>query len=304
MTTFAFVAAERANHAASTLCRVVGASVSGFYAWLRAIPSRQNRAEADAELRGHISRIFAAKRRVYGAPRIHAELRREGHRHARRRIERLMRDMGLQAQRGRRRRPQTTDSRHDLPVAPNVLGRSFGAERPDTVWLADISYSPTDEGFLYLAAIKDLATREIVGWSMADHLKAGLCIDALVMALQRCRPPRGLLHHSDRGVQLGFKWSSQHLDGGGCDEGWETALGSGATSRVAGVAWPTRRGAAGEPAAVLGGDCGGAVERGRGDGGRRVTCGGGPLVPGGGRDVTQVAGAIREATLRAVSGVR
>src|SRR4051812_612494 len=114
---------------------------------------------------------------------------------------RLMRDMGLQAQRGRRRRPETTDSRHDLPIAPNRLGRPFVAERPDTVWLADISYIPTDEGFLYLAAIKDLATREIVGWSMADHLKAGLCIDALVMALQRCRPPRGLIHHSDRGVQ-------------------------------------------------------------------------------------------------------
>src|SRR4051812_4257269 len=173
------------------LCRVVGASVSGFYAWLRAIPSRQSRAEAEAELRGHIGRIFAAKRRAYGAPRIHAELRREGHRHARRRIERLMRDMGLQAQRGRRRRPQTTDSRHDLPVAPNLLGRSFVAERPDAVWLADISYIPTDEGFLYLAALKDMATREIVGWAMADHLRAGLCLDALVMALQRCRPHGG-----------------------------------------------------------------------------------------------------------------
>jgi putative transposase len=301
---FAFVAAERASHAVATLCRVVGASVSGFYAWLRAIPSRQNRAEADAALRGHISRIFAAKRRVYGAPRIHAELRREGHRHARRRIERLMRDMGLQAQRGRRRRPQTTDSRHDLPVAPNWLGRSFVAERPDTVWLADISYIPTDEGFLYLAALKDLATREIVGWSMADPLKTGLCIDALVMALQRCQPPRGLIHHSDRGVQGGFKWSSQHLDGGGCDEGWETALGSGATSRVAGVAGPTRRGAAGEPAAVLGGDCGGSVERGRGDRGRRVARGGGPLVPGGGRHATDDTCAISEAAIGAVSGVR
>jgi putative transposase len=178
VTTYAFVAAERANHAVATLCRVVGASVSGFYAWLRAIPSRQNRAEADAALRGHISRIFVAKRRVYGAPRIHAELRREGHRHARRRIERLMRDMGLQASRGQRRKPQTTTSRHDQPprpaattsrhdqpprpaattsrhdqpLAPNRLGRSFVAERPDAVWLADISYIPTDEGFLSLAA--------------------------------------------------------------------------------------------------------------------------------------------------------
>jgi putative transposase len=201
VTKFAFVSAERVNHAVTTLCRVVGASVSGFYAWLRAIPTRQSRANADAELRGHIGRIFAAKRRVYGAPRIHAELRRAGRRHSRRRIEQLMRDMGLQAQRGRRRTPRTTDSRHDLAVAPNLLGRPFTAERPDTVWLADISYVATDQGFVSLAAIKDLATREIVGWAMADHLKAGLCIDALVMALQRCRPPRGLIHHSDRGVQ-------------------------------------------------------------------------------------------------------
>ncbi len=201
MTKFAFVSAERANPAVARLCRVVGASVSGFYAWLRAIPIRQSRAEADAELRGHIGRIFAARRRVYGAPRIHAELRREGHRHARRRIEQLMRDMGLQAQRGRRRTPRTTDSRHDLPGAPNLLTRPFTAERPDAVWLADISYIPTGEGFVSLAALKDMATRQIVGWSMADHLKAGLCIDALVMALQRCRPPWGLIHHSERGVQ-------------------------------------------------------------------------------------------------------
>jgi len=201
MNTFAFVAAERANHAVARLCQVIGASVSGFYAWLRAIPAVQNRAEAEAELRGHIGRIFTARRRVYGAPRVHAELRRGGRRHSRRRVARLMREMGLAARRGRRPRPRTTDSRHALPVAPNLLARDFAAVRPDTVWLADISYLPTDEGWLYLAAIKDMATREIVGWSMADHLRAGLCVDALVMALQRCRPPEGLIHHSDRGVQ-------------------------------------------------------------------------------------------------------
>jgi putative transposase len=208
---FAFVAAERANHAVARLRQVIGASVSGFYAWLRAIPAVQNRAEAEAELRGHIGRIFTAGRRVYGAPRVHAELRHGGRRHSRRRVARLMREMGLAARRGRRPRPRTTDSRHDLPVAPNLLARDFAAVRPDTVWLADISYLPTDEGWLYLAAIKDLATREIVGWSMADHLRAGLCVDALVMALQRCRPPEGLIHHSDRGVQPGFKGSSQRL---------------------------------------------------------------------------------------------
>jgi putative transposase len=200
VTKFAFVSAERANHAVATLCRVIGASISGFYAWLRAIPSVQRRTEAEAELREQIGRIFVAKRRVYGSPRIHAELRREGRAHGRRRIAGLMRAMGLRASRGRRRTPQTTDSRHDLPVAPNLLGRSFTAEQPDTVWLADISYIPTDEGFLYLAAIKDMATRQIVGWAMADHLRAELCIDALVMALQRFQPsphpthgPRGAI---------------------------------------------------------------------------------------------------------------
>jgi putative transposase len=158
VTRFAFVSAERANHAVVALCRAVGASVSGFYAWLRAIPAVQNRAEAEAELRGHIGRLFSARRRVYGSPRLHAELRREGRRHARRRIERLMREMGLAARQGRRRTPRTTNSRHDLPVAPNLLDRNFTAERPDTVWLADISYIPTGEGWLYLAAIKDMAT--------------------------------------------------------------------------------------------------------------------------------------------------
>jgi putative transposase len=201
---FAFVAAERANHAVAKLCRMIGASISGFYAWLRAIPAVRTRAEAEAELRGHIGRIFSAHRRVYGSPRVHAELGREGRRHSRRRVGRLMREMGLAARQGRRPAPRTTDSRHDLPVAPNLLDRDFAAERPDTVWLADISYIPTGEGWLYLAAVEDMATREIVGWSMADHLRSGLCVDALVMALHRRGPPRGLLHHSDRGVQPGL----------------------------------------------------------------------------------------------------
>ena len=210
MSKFAFVAAERANHAVVTLCRIAGASVSGFYAWLRAIPAVQNRVEAEAALRGHIGRIFAARRRVYGSPR--AELRREGRRHSRRRVARLMREMGLAARRGRRPRPRTTDSRHDLPVAPNLLEQRFAAEWPDTVWLADLSYLPTGEGWLYLAAIKDMATRQIVGWSMADHLRAGLCVDALVMALQRYRPPEGLIHHSDRGVQYAAEPYRQVLE--------------------------------------------------------------------------------------------
>ena len=199
---FAFVAAERANHAVARLCRAVGASVSGFYAWLRAIPAVRAQAEAEVALRGHVGRVFAARRGVYGSPRVHAELRREGRRHSRRRVARLMRDMGLSARPGRRRAPRTTDSRHDLPVAPNLPARNFAADRPGRVWPADISYIATDEGWLYLAAIEDLATREIVGWSMADHLRTGLCVDALVMAIRRHGPPpRGLLRHGDRGVR-------------------------------------------------------------------------------------------------------
>jgi transposase InsO family protein len=201
VTKFAFVSAEQANHAVAALCRVLGVSVSGFYAWRQAIPIVQRRAEAETELREHIGRIFMARRRVYGSPRVHAELRREGRRHSRRRVARLMHAMGLSARHGRRPAPRTTDSRHDHPIAPNRLERNFAADRSDQVWLADISYIPSDEGWLYLAAIKDMATREIVGWSMADHLRTGLCTDALVMALQRHPPAPGLIHHSDRGVQ-------------------------------------------------------------------------------------------------------
>ncbi len=119
----------------------------------------------------------------------------------RKRVERPMRAAGLAVPITRRRVPRTTDSRHGFPVAPNLLGRRFAADHPDTVWLADISYVPTGEGWLYLAAVRDLATREIVGWSMADHLRADLACDALLMAIRRRQPPRGLLHHADRGVQ-------------------------------------------------------------------------------------------------------
>ena len=199
MTQFAFVAAERANHAVSTLCRVVGASVSGFYAWLRAIPSRQNRAEADAELRGHISRIFAAQRRVYGAPRIHAELRREGHRHARRRIERLMRQNALKARPKRRGKPQDDGERS--VIADNILDRDFEADRPNQKWLADFTYIWTAQGWLYVAVVLDLFSRRVVGWSMKAERDATLVMDALMMAVWRRGKADALLHHSDQGSQ-------------------------------------------------------------------------------------------------------
>jgi putative transposase len=112
-----------------------------------------------------------------------------------------MKDNGMRPPRGKRRVPITTDSRHAHAVAPNLLDRNFAIAVPDTVWLADISYIPNDEGWLYLAAVKDLATMEIVGWSMSDRLKSTLCEDALKMAIRNRRPPRGRIHHSDRGVQ-------------------------------------------------------------------------------------------------------
>jgi putative transposase len=199
---YRFVAAERATVPVRRLCRLAGVAASGFYAWLRRGPGR--RAGEDAGLAARIAAIFEASRRTYGSPRIHAELREDGVRIGRGRVARLMRRGGLTAAR-RRRVPRTTDSRHDHPVAPNLLGRNFAADRPDTVWLADISYIPTGEGWMYLAAVKDMATREIVGWSMADHLRGELARDALVMGIQRRQPPRGLIQHSDRGVQYASK---------------------------------------------------------------------------------------------------
>jgi transposase InsO family protein len=195
---YRFVAAERARHPVRLLCTAVGVAASGFYAWLRRAPSR--RQADDRRVRERIEQVFASSRRTYGSPRVHAELRAEGLRISRKRVARLMRAAGLGAA-VRRRVPRTTNSRHDHTVAPNLLERRFAAERPDAVWLAAISSIPTGEGWLYLAAIKDMATREIVGWAMADHLRAELCEQALLMALQRRQPGAGLIHHSDRGVQ-------------------------------------------------------------------------------------------------------
>ena len=195
---YRFVAAERASFPVRMLCRLVGAAVSGFDAWLRRGPARRH--DDDRRMSEMMGAIFAASRRTYGSPRVHAELRAQGVRVGRKRVERLMREGGL-AIITRPRVPRTTHSRHDQPTAPNLLGRCFVASRPDAVWLADVSYVPTREGWLYLAAIKDLATREIVGWCMADHLRADLACDALLMAIRRRQPPRDLIHHSDRGVQ-------------------------------------------------------------------------------------------------------
>jgi transposase InsO family protein len=142
-----------------------------------------------------IRRLHASHHGRYGSPRLQAALRAEG------RVERLMRSAGTRAIAGRRFGPATTNSRHALPVAPNLLNRQFAVTRPNTVWLADITYLPTGVGWLYLAAVLDLATRKVVGWSMREHMRAELACAALTMAIQRQRPAPGLLQHSDRGSQ-------------------------------------------------------------------------------------------------------
>jgi putative transposase len=181
------------------MCDALSVSASGFYAW-RSRPESARKI-ANRELLSDIRRVHADHRGRYGAPRIHAELRAAGHSVSRKRVERVMHRHGIQAQAPRRYRVCTTDSKHSLPVAANLLDRNFVAEKPDQIWLADITYIPTGEGWLYLAVILDLFTRKVVGWAMREHMPAELTIAALTMAIQRRRPAAGLIHHSDRGSQ-------------------------------------------------------------------------------------------------------
>jgi len=181
------------------MCDALSVSPSGFYAW-RSRP-QSPRKIANRELLADIRRVHARHRQRYGAPRIYAELRAEGQTASRKRVARLMRQHGIRARAPRRFRVCTTDSKHSLPVAENLLDQYFVADRPDHVWLADITYIPTAEGWLYLAVILDLFTRKVVGWAMREHMRAELTIAALTMAIQRRRPKAGLIHHSDRGSQ-------------------------------------------------------------------------------------------------------
>lgn len=198
---YAAIAAHQSEFSVSLMCRVLGVSRSGFYAWAEREPS--GRAREDQRLLLEIRSIHRASQETYGSPRVHAELREKGERCGRSRVERLMRKDGLAA-RVRRRFRVTTNSNHGHPIAPNLLERRFGVDEvagPDQVWVGDITYVPTREGWLYLAVVIDLATRLVVGWSMKSTLHTSLTLDALRMALWRRRPEAGLICHSDRGVQ-------------------------------------------------------------------------------------------------------
>jgi len=195
---FGFILAEKANHAISTMCRVLEVSRSGFYAWLDRLPPARER--ANAELTKVIAEVHRRSRSAYGSPRVHRELGAQGRTVSRKRIERLMRLAGIQARRKRRFRT-TTDSTHGRPVAPNLLERNFFAAAPNRVWVTDITYVWTLDGWLYLAAILDLFSRRVVGWAMSSSLQRDLAIEALDQALRQRRPAAGLIHHSDRGSQ-------------------------------------------------------------------------------------------------------
>jgi len=195
---FAFISAEKAWAPVSVLCRVLGVTRSGFYAWHQRGPCEL--AIDDQKLALEIAAIHKASGETYGSPRVHAELRAKGLGVSRKRVARLMRELGLRSRR-KRRFKATTDSGHKLPVADNVLDREFDVDAPNVAWVTDITYVWTDEGWLYLAAILDLFSRRVVGHAMSERIDRALVLKALRNAVGRRVPDAGLLHHSDRGSQ-------------------------------------------------------------------------------------------------------
>lgn len=198
MSRFRFIEAEKANHSISVMCRCLDVSRSGFHAWARRAPSQ--RQLADAWLLERIREIHSQNRGVYGAPRVHAELRLAHNiRVGRKRVERLMRENRLSGLIPKRR-GRTTIRVPGVRVADDLVGRQFRPEEPNVLWVADITYLRTWEGWLYLCAVQDAFSRRIVGWSMADHMRSDLVVDALNMAVARRQPEAGLIHHSDQQV--------------------------------------------------------------------------------------------------------
>ena len=192
------MSANQACFPVATMARVLGVSKAGYYAWLHRSPSAH--AVADNALLKRIRTIHATSRQTYGAPRIHAELRAQGEQHGRKRIARLMREGGLVGASHRRGGPVTTQRDKEARPAPDLVDRDFTAVGPNQLWVADITYVPTMAGFLYLAVVLDAWSRKIVGWSMANHLRAELVLDAMEMAIGQ-RRPGNVVHHSDQGSQ-------------------------------------------------------------------------------------------------------
>jgi putative transposase len=187
------------THAVRDLCQLLGVTRSGYYAWRS---GRETTREVNnAKLSEEIKEVFEAKRGRYGSPRITEELRRQGHPCNHKRVERLMRQAQLKGRTGRRRKVRTTDSDHHEPIAPNLLLGRPAPSKIDEVWVADITYVPTAEGWLFVAAVMDLYSRQILGWSVWESLAAGGALQALARAMVKRGHPSGVIHHSDRGVQ-------------------------------------------------------------------------------------------------------
>ena len=203
------MSANQAAFPIAAMARALGVSEAGYHAWRRRPPSV--RTMADEVLLKRIRTVHTVSRGTYGAPRVHAELRAEGRSLGRKRVAKLMRGAGL-AGVSRRRGTRTTRRDAEARPAPDLVERDFTAEKPDRLWVADITYIPTSTGFLYLAVVLDAFSRRVVGWAMANHLRADLVLAALDMAIGRRRPD-GVIHHSDQGSQGGFTWSSQHRGG-------------------------------------------------------------------------------------------
>lgn len=214
---FEFIHAEKANFPIKLMCRVLEVSRSGYYRWRDAEPSE--RAREDSKLKPKIAAVHAESHETYGSPRIHAELVEQGIEIGRNRIARLMREMDLSAA-PEKRFQKTTDSSHDLGFAPDLVGRDFDPTEPNRLWASDITYLWTDGGWIYLAVVLDLFSRRVVGWAIADHMRAELVLEALDRALSTREVVRKkLVHHSDRGSQYasgafkkrlkaaGVKWS-------------------------------------------------------------------------------------------------
>jgi len=196
---YRFIDDHRDHWPILVMCRVLRVSSSGFYGW-RARPVCDQAVRRD-ELAKKVHQIFEDNRRVYGSPRVHEQLLADGDHCSIHTVAKIMREEGLVAKGSKRFKPATTDSKHDRSVADNLLQRDFTAQGPNQKWVADLTYIPTQTGWSYLAVVLDVFSRMVVGWSIADHMRAGLVCEALRMAVRNRSPAKGLIHHSDRGVQ-------------------------------------------------------------------------------------------------------
>ena len=203
------------KHSLAQLCAALDVKRSGYHAWVQAGASL--RARTDAALLPKIRAVFARHKGRYGSPRIQDELADQGARHGGKRIARLMKAAGLRGLCSRRFVPRTTHSDHDHPIAPNLLGERPAPTGPNQTWVTDLTYVRTGQGWLYVAVMLDLWSRRVVGWATAPTLHACLATGALQMALQHRRPPQGLLHHSDRGVQYASGEYRELLRAGGLE---------------------------------------------------------------------------------------